>query len=113
MMILMADVPENPIDLLDLLTTKLSLNGQNPFGGFQNTVEIADYIIFGAPLDDTPSYKPGCGEGPPYLREASANIETINIFNWRDLEEVKYHDAGDLNWKLFLQSKRFRRFKIL
>ncbi|MHA1983102.1 MAG: agmatinase [Candidatus Hodarchaeales archaeon] len=94
----MVKLPENTEELLDVLTKKLSLKGQNPFGGFQNSVEISDYIIYGAPLDDTPSYKPGCGEGPKFIREAASNVETINIFNWRDLEEVKFHDAGDFNW---------------
>ncbi|MFW9930890.1 MAG: agmatinase [Candidatus Thorarchaeota archaeon] len=94
----MVKLPENSSELLDLLTKKLNLNGQTSFGGFQNTVELSDYIIFGAPIDDTATYRAGCGEGPKFLREAAYNIETINIFNWRDLEEVKFHDAGDLNW---------------
>lgn len=94
----MNNLPETTEELLDLLTKKLSLNGQNSFGGFQNSLEISDFVIFGAPLDDTPSYRPGCGEGPIFIREASSNVETINIFNCCDLEEVKYHDAGDLNW---------------
>ena len=91
-------------ELLEILTEKLSLNGQTAFGGFQHGIAISDSIIFGAPLDDTPSYKPGCGEGPKFVREAAYNIETMNIFNWRDLEEVCYHDAGDLD---------FERLKII
>ena len=94
----MPKLPVNSTELLNILTEKLKLNGQTAFGGFQNTVELADFIIYGAPLDLTASYKAGCGDGPKYIREAAYNIETMNIFNWKDLSEIKYHDAGDLVW---------------
>ena len=94
----MPKLPVNSTELLNILTEKLKLNGQTAFGGFQNTVELADFIIYGAPLDLTASYKAGCGDGPKYIREAAYNIETMNIFNWKDLSEIKYHDAGDLEW---------------
>ena len=100
----MIKLPVNASELLDILTNNLSLNGQNAFGGFQNTVELSDYVIFGAPLDDTPSYRPGCRKGPKFIRESAINIETTNIFNWEDLENIKYHDAGDFNWPETLET---------
>ncbi len=70
-----------------------------PFGGFQAKIEKAEYFVFGAPLDETGSYRNGYKDAPRAIRKANANIETLNIFNHQDIAELLIYDAGDLNWE--------------
>jgi agmatinase len=54
------------------------------------------YIIVGAPLDQTVTYKPGTRFAPQRIREASCNIEFYSIFNNVSLDRVGYNDLGDI-----------------
>ncbi len=61
----------------------------------------ADYaearaVIFGAPFDSTTSFRPGSRFGPAAMRSESFGIETYSPYQDRDLEDVRVHDAGDL-----------------
>ena len=56
----------------------------------------ADVVLFGAPYDSTTSFRPGTRFGPSALRTESFGIETFSPYQDRDLEEVRVHDAGDL-----------------
>ena len=61
----------------------------------------ADYaearaVIFGAPFDSTTSFRPGARFGPAAMRSESFGIETYSPYQDRDLEDVRVHDAGDL-----------------
>jgi agmatinase len=61
----------------------------------------ADYaearaVIFGAPYDSTTSFRPGARFGPAAIRGESFGIETYSPYQGCDLEEVRVHDAGDL-----------------
>ncbi len=67
-----------------------------PLGGFQSKKELADYVIYGVPLDRTASFRSGCGKGPNHLRFANANIETVSSFSRIDLSSVLIHDLGNL-----------------
>jgi len=67
------------------------------FSGIQRTFEEAEYVILGAPLDLTSTYRSGSRFGPLAIREASLNIETYSFRTGIDLEDLKIHDLGDLH----------------
>lgn len=56
----------------------------------------ADAVIFGAPYDSTTSFRPGGRFGPQAMRSESFGIETYSPYQNRDLEDIRVHDAGDL-----------------
>ena len=56
----------------------------------------SDVVLFGAPYDSTTSFRPGTRFGPAAMRSESFGIETFSPYQDRDLEEVRVHDAGDL-----------------
>ena len=56
----------------------------------------ADVVLFGAPYDSTTSFRPGTRFGPAAIRSESFGIETYSPYQGRDLEDVRVHDAGDL-----------------
>ncbi|QAS53268.1 agmatinase [Halobacillus litoralis] len=58
--------------------------------------EAAKAVIFGMPMDWTVSFRPGSRFGPNRIREASIGLEEYSPYLDRHLEEVRYHDAGDL-----------------
>ncbi|WP_027954690.1 agmatinase [Halobacillus kuroshimensis] len=58
--------------------------------------EEADAVIYGMPMDWTVSFRPGSRFGPNRIREASIGLEEYSPYLDRHLEEVSYHDAGDL-----------------
>ena len=57
----------------------------------------ARWVLLGAPLDLTVSYRPGSRFAPARIREVSQALETYSPELDRDLEEVGLHDAGDLD----------------
>ncbi|WP_101842350.1 agmatinase [Halobacillus sp. Marseille-P3879] len=60
------------------------------------TEEEARAVIYGMPMDYTVSFRPGSRFGPNRIREASIGLEEYSPYLDRHLEEVAYHDAGDL-----------------
>lgn len=58
--------------------------------------EDAKCVIYGMPMDWTVSFRPGSRFGPNRIREASIGLEEYSPYADRHLEEVSYHDAGDL-----------------
>lgn len=67
------------------------------FSGIQRTFEEAEYVILGAPLDSTSTYRSGARFAPLAIREASLNIETHSFRTNMDVEDLKIHDLGDLH----------------
>jgi agmatinase len=67
------------------------------FSGIQKTFEEAEYVILGAPLDVTSTYRSGARFAPLAIREASLNIETYSFRTNMDVEDLKIHDLGDLH----------------
>jgi len=67
------------------------------FSGVQRTFEEAEYVIFGAPLDVTSTYRSGSRFAPLAIREASLNIESYSFRAGIDVEDLKIHDLGDLH----------------
>jgi len=67
------------------------------FSGYQKSIDLAKYIVFGVPFDATSTYRPGARFAPAAIREASLNIETYSFRSGVDIEELDIHDAGDLH----------------
>ena len=53
--------------------------------------------IIGVPFDATSTFRAGSREGPAAIRWASQSIETYSPVLQRDLDDVAYADAGDLD----------------
>ncbi|MFC7319396.1 agmatinase [Halobacillus campisalis] len=60
------------------------------------TEEEAQAVIYGMPMDYTVSFRPGSRFGPNRIREASIGLEEYSPYLDRHLEDIAYHDAGDL-----------------
>ncbi|GIN86466.1 agmatinase [Heyndrickxia sporothermodurans] len=58
--------------------------------------EESQAVIYGMPMDWTVSYRPGSRFGPGRIREVSIGLEEYSPYLDRELEEVKYFDAGDI-----------------
>ncbi|RFU70864.1 agmatinase [Peribacillus saganii] len=58
--------------------------------------EESEAVIYGMPMDWTVSYRPGSRFGPARIREVSIGLEEYSAYLNRELEEVKYFDAGDI-----------------
>jgi agmatinase len=71
-----------------------------PTGTFSDAsrdVSTADVVILGIPYDGGTSYRAGARAGPLEIRKASQSIETFSPRLRRDLEDVAYADAGDID----------------
>ena len=66
------------------------------FIGADSTYDDAGIVLFGAPYDSTTSFRPGTRFGPAAMRSESFGIETYSPYQDRGLEDVRVHDAGDL-----------------
>ena len=66
------------------------------FIGADSDYSAADVVLFGAPYDSTTSFRPGTRFGPTAMRTESFGIETYSPYQDRDLEDIRVHDAGDL-----------------
>ncbi|PLR96588.1 agmatinase [Bacillus sp. T33-2] len=53
-------------------------------------------VLYGMPMDWTVSYRPGSRFGPTRIREVSLGLEEYSPYLDRELEEIKYFDAGDI-----------------
>lgn len=58
--------------------------------------EDGPIVVFGVPLDETTSFRPGTRFGPSSIREASHALEDYSLRQQRSLVPEKYYDAGDL-----------------
>jgi agmatinase len=58
--------------------------------------EDSSVVLYGMPMDWTVSYRPGSRFGPARIREVSIGLEEYSAYLDRELEEVKYFDAGDI-----------------
>ncbi len=66
------------------------------FLGMNSDWHHADWVYFGIPMDFTASFQPGSRFGPARVRESSYGIETYSWAQDQDLEDLKIHDAGDI-----------------
>jgi agmatinase len=58
--------------------------------------EESQVVLYGMPMDWTVSYRPGSRFGPTRIREVSIGLEEYSAYLDRELEDVKYFDAGDI-----------------
>lgn len=58
--------------------------------------EESQAVLYGMPMDWTVSYRPGSRFGPTRIREVSPGLEEYSPYLDRELEDVKYYDAGDI-----------------
>jgi len=58
--------------------------------------EESKAVIYGMPMDWTVSFRPGSRFGPTRIREVSIGLEEYSPYQDKELEEVKYFDAGDI-----------------
>ena len=68
--------------------------GQNPY------YDSSDIIMLGLPFDGTVSYRPGSRFAPEQIRLASWGLEEYSPNFDKHLENVNFHDAGDLELPL-------------
>jgi len=71
-------------------------NNNIKLNGFNSSYEDGELIVFGAPMDNTTSFKPGTRFAPNAVRIDSIGFETYSPYLDRDLEEYKLHDGGDV-----------------
>ncbi|MDV0445258.1 Agmatinase [Methanimicrococcus sp. At1] len=57
--------------------------------------EDAEYVIFGAPFDNTSSFRTGSRWAPDRMREAAINFETYSPKYDLDMTDILVHDAGN------------------
>lgn len=62
--------------------------------------ESSEIVMLGMPFDGTVSYRSGSRFGPEMIRLASWGLETYSPYFKRDLEDVNFHDIGDLEFPL-------------
>ena len=68
--------------------------GQNP------DYETSDIVMLGLPFDGTVSYRSGSRFAPEQIRLASWGLEEYSPYFDKHLEDVNFHDAGDLEFPL-------------
>ncbi|WP_261131142.1 agmatinase [Bacillus sp. Marseille-Q3570] len=58
--------------------------------------EDSEAVIYGMPMDWTVSFRPGSRFGPAKIREVSLGLEEYSPYMDRELEDVRFYDAGDI-----------------
>lgn len=67
--------------------------------------ENSDWVMIGLPYDGTCSNKPGTRFAPQAMRNASWGLEEYSPIADRDFNDVKFFDAGDLEFPLGSRDK--------
>jgi agmatinase len=68
----------------------------NMFIKSHQNFEESQAVLYGMPMDWTVSFRPGSRFGPTRIREVSVGLEEYSPYLDRELEDVKYFDAGDI-----------------
>lgn len=68
--------------------------------GQNEDYESSKIVMLGMPFDGTVSYRPGSRFAPEMIRLASWGLETYSPYFDKDLEDVNFHDIGDLDFPL-------------
>jgi len=79
--------------------------GQNP------DYNTSDIIMLGLPFDGTVSYRSGSRFAPEQIRLASWGLEEYSPIFDKELEQVNFHDAGDLEFPLGNTYKSLEQIK--
>lgn len=78
------------------------LFSEEPIQSFMNkydSVEKSDFIIFGAPLDVTTSYRKGTRFAPNAIRQASLHVETYSGRTGLTWSDLRLKDFGNISMK--------------
>ncbi len=59
--------------------------------------EKSDTVLIGVPFDNTCSFRPGSRFAPQAIRTCSIGIESYSPYLKKDLEDISFFDAGDLD----------------
>ncbi len=70
------------------------------FIGSQSDVTRAGTVLVGCPLDMTSSFRGGTRFAPESIRRASWTLETYSPYLQRDLDDILFYDAGDVELPL-------------
>lgn len=68
------------------------------FIGAKNDYNSSDIVLLGMPYDCTCSNRPGTRFAPQSIRLESVGIETYSPIFDKDLEDINFFDAGDLEY---------------
>ncbi len=68
--------------------------------GSVDSYDKADVVMLGLPFDGTCSYRPGSRFAPERLRLASWGLEEYSPVYDKHLDDVKFYDAGELEFPL-------------
>ncbi len=68
--------------------------------GQNSDYESSDIVMLGLPFDGTVSYRSGSRFAPEQIRLASWGLEEYSPYSDKHLEDVNFHDAGDLEFPL-------------
>lgn len=68
--------------------------------GQNEDYEASDIVMLGMPFDGTVSYRSGSRFAPEMIRLASWGLETYSPYFDKNLEDVNFHDIGDLEFPL-------------
>ncbi len=79
--------------------------GQNP------DYNTSDIVMLGMPFDGTVSYRPGSRFAPEQIRLASWGLEEYSPYFDKELTDVNFHDAGDLEFPLGNTYKTLEQIK--
>ena len=79
--------------------------GQNP------DYNSSDIVMLGMPFDGTVSYRPGSRFAPEQIRLASWGLEEYSPYFNKELTDVNFHDAGDLEFPLGNTYKTLEQIK--
>lgn len=61
------------------------------------TPNNSEWIMIGVPFDGTCSFRPGTRFAPEQIRVASRGIETYSPYFNKDLEDISFYDAGEID----------------
>lgn len=71
-------------------------NNNIKLNGFNSSYEDGELVVFGTPMDNTTSFKPGTRFASNAVRIDSIGFETYSPYLNKDLSEYNLHDGGDV-----------------
>jgi len=88
----------------------LQRGGQFLYAG--DSYSLADWVMFGIPMDWTTSFRPGARMAPARIREVSQmGMEWYSPTAQRSLEDLCFYDAGDVDVVIGDVEKTLRRVR--
>ncbi|WP_227765560.1 agmatinase [Zhaonella formicivorans] len=66
------------------------------FMGSSDDYDTSRFVLIGAPMDFTVSFRPGSRNGPQFIRMVSSGLEEYSVYQDKELADYNYYDYGDL-----------------